>query len=127
MPRQSASAPAGSSRVDEPRFRDAMRRLPTRVWVISLGILVNQVGNFLPVFIVLYLIERGYSAGAAGVVLGVSGLDKVLGNAVGGHLTDQIGRRWTIVLSAVTTAGLTAVVPLLAGLPVLVAVVGLIA
>ncbi|MEW2085546.1 MFS transporter [Streptomyces sp. NPDC005283] len=121
-----STAPPDQSKLDQPRFRDALRGLPGRVWIISLGILVNQVGNFLPVFIVLYLTERGYSAGAAGLVLGVSGVGKVLGNAVGGHLADKIGRRWTIVLSAVTTAGLTAVVPSLGPLPLIVAVVGLI-
>ncbi|TWD79107.1 putative MFS family arabinose efflux permease [Kribbella amoyensis] len=109
-----------------PRFRDALRGLPARVWIISLGILVNRVGNFLPVFIVLYLTGRGYSAGAAGFVLGVSGLGNVLGNAVGGSLTDRIGRRWTIVLSAVPTAGLTAIVPFAGPFPVIVTVVGLI-
>jgi MFS family permease len=121
-----STAPPTRSGVDEPRFRDALRGLPGRVWIISLGILVNQVGNFLPVFIVLYLTERGYSAGAAGLVLGVSGVGKVLGNAVGGYLADRIGRRWTIVLSAVTTSGLTAIVPSLGPLPIIVAVVGLI-
>lgn len=121
-----STAPPDQPDVDEPRFRDALRGLPSRVWIISLGILVNQVGNFLPVFIVLYLTGRGYSAGAAGLVLGISGLGKVLGNAVGGYLADKIGRRWTIVLSAVTTAGLTAVVPFLGPLPLIVAVVGLI-
>jgi MFS family permease len=110
----------------EPRFRDALRHLPARVWIISLGILVNQVGNFLPVFIVLYLTERGHSAGAAGFVLGVAGLGKVLGSAVGGYLADKIGRRWTIVVSAVTTAGLTALVPFLGPLLSIVVVVGLI-
>ena len=114
------------TRVDEPRFRDELRRLPGRVWIISLGILVNKVGNFLPVFIVLYLTERGYSAGAAGFVLGVSGVANVLGNAVGGYLADKIGRRWTIVVSAVPTAGLTAAVPFIDAFPVLVAVVGFI-
>ena len=121
-----STAPPDRSDVGEPRFRDALRSLPGRVWIISLGILVNRVGNFLPVFIVLYLTERGYSAGAAGLVLGVSGLGNVLGNAVGGYLADRIGRRWTIVLSAVPTAGLTAIVPSLGSLPAIVAVVGLI-
>ena len=121
-----STAPPVRPGVDEPRFRDALRSLPGRVWIVSLGILVNRVGNFLPVFIVLYLTERGYSAGAAGLVLGVSGLGNVLGNAVGGYLADKIGRRWTIVLSAVTTAGLTAIVPFLGPLPIIVAVVGLI-
>ncbi|GAB2581544.1 MFS transporter [Streptomyces capparidis] len=112
--------------IDEPRFREALRGLPARVWVISLGVLVNRVGNFLPVFIVLYLIERGCSAGAAGLVLGVSGVGNVLGNAVGGHLADRVGRRWTIVLSAVATSGLTAAVPFLGPFPAVTAVVGLI-
>jgi MFS family permease len=112
--------------VGEPRFRDALRGLPGQVWIVSLGILVNRVGNFLPVFIVLYLTERGYSAGAAGLVLGVAGLGNVLGNAVGGYLADRMSRRWTIVLSAATTAGLTALVPSLGPLPLIVAVVGLI-
>ncbi|TCO35809.1 putative MFS family arabinose efflux permease [Kribbella steppae] len=112
--------------VDEPRFRDAVRTLPGRVWIISVGILVNRLGSFLPVFIVLYLTQRGYSAGAAGFVLGVAGLANVLGNAVGGYLADKIGRRWTIVVSAVPTAGLTAMVPFVEPFPILVAVVGLI-
>jgi MFS family permease len=119
-------APSDRSGVDEPRFRDALRSLPGRVWIISLGILVNRVGNFLPVFIVLYLTGRGYSASAAGLVLGVSGLGNVLGNAVGGSLADTLGRRWTIVVSAVPTAGLTAIVPFLGPFPIIVAVVGLI-
>ncbi|MGA4837636.1 MFS transporter [Streptomyces sp. G45] len=121
--RATAKDPSG---VDEQRFRDALRGLPGRVWAISLGILVNQVGNFLPVFIVLYLTDRGYSAGAAGLVLGASGVGKVLGNAVGGHLTDRVGRRWTIVLSSVSTAALTAAMPSLGPLPLIVTVVGLI-
>jgi len=117
---------SGRSGLDEPRFRDALRGLPARVWIVSLGILVNRVGNFLPVFIVLYLTERGYSAGAAGFVLGVAGLGNVLGNALGGYLTDRIGRRSTIVLSTVPTAALTAIVPSVGQFPILVAVVGLI-
>jgi MFS family permease len=112
--------------VEEPRFRDALRTLPARVWIISLGILVNRLGNFLPVFIVLYLTQRGYSAGAAGFVLGVAGLANVLGNAIGGYLADRIGRRWTIVLSTVPTAGLTAMVPFVDPFPLLVTLVGLI-
>ncbi|MFI2211524.1 MFS transporter [Streptomyces sp. NPDC020141] len=121
-----STAPPERPGAGEPSFREALRGLPGRVWIVSLGILVNQIGNFLPVFIVLYLTGRGHSAGAAGLVLGVSGVGRVLGNAVGGHLADRIGRRRTIVLSAVTTSGPTAVVPFLDPLPLIVAVVALI-
>lgn len=120
-----STAPPDQPDVDPP-FREALRGLPSRVWIISLGILVNQVGNFLPIFITLYLVERGYSAGAAGLVLGVSGVGRVLGNTVGGYFADRFGRRWTIVGSAVTTAGLVASVPFLGSLLAIVAVVGLI-
>lgn len=105
----------------EPRFRDTLRQLPPTVWVISLGILVNRIGNFLPVFMVLYLTSRNFSPGAAGLVLGAAGLGNVLGNALGGALADRLGRRWTIVVSMVCTAGLTAAIPLFDTLPLLVA------
>lgn len=116
----------GADQEGEQRFRDSLRGLPPRVWIVSLGILINRMGNFLPVFIVLYLTSRGYSAGAAGLVLASAGLGNVLGNAIGGYLADQLGRRWTIVLSGIATAGLTATLPLLTTLPLIIAVVGLV-
>ena len=61
--------------------------------------------------------QPGLFAGAAGLVLGAAGLGNVLGNTIGGYLADQLGRRWTIVLSGIATAGLTAVIPLLDTLP----------
>ncbi|MFF4251311.1 MFS transporter [Streptomyces sp. NPDC001663] len=114
------------SSVDKPRFRDTLRSLPRRVWVISLGSLILNAGSFLPSFIVLYLTGRGYSAGAAGLVLGASGVGNVLGNVIGGYLTDTIGRRAAILLSVVATAGLTALVPFVDPLALIVVVVGLI-
>jgi MFS family permease len=109
----------------EPRYRDTIRHLPPVVWITSAGILVNRIGNFLPVFIVLYLTSKQFSAAEAGLVLGAAGLGNVLGNAIGGHLADRLGRRWTIVLSMITTAAFTAGIPLFDTLPPLVALVGL--
>lgn len=111
----------------EPRFRDSLRRLPPRVWMVSAGMLVNRAGNFLPVFIVLYLTtSRGFSPSVAGLVLGSAGLGFVFGNLAGGYLADRIGRRWTIALSAVTNAALTASIPLYDTLPLIVIVVALV-
>ncbi|MFF9364237.1 MFS transporter [Streptomyces griseoluteus] len=103
-----------------------MRGLPLRIWIISLGSLILQIGTFLPVFIVLYLTQRGYSAWSAGLVLGASGLGRVVGNVIGGHLSDRIGRRSAILLSVVTTSGLTALVPDVRPLPAIIGVVALI-
>jgi MFS family permease len=109
----------------EPRYRDTIRHLPPVVWITSVGILVNRIGNFLPVFIVLYLTSKHFSAAAAGLVLGAAGVGNVFGNAIGGYLADRLGRRWTIVLSMITTAAFTAGIPLFDTLPPLVALVGL--
>ncbi len=122
----SAAEPEQAS-VDKQRFfRDVLRTLPRRVWIISLGSLILQIGTFLPVFIVFYLSQQGYSGFAAGLVLGVAGLGRVLGSVVGGHLTDTIGRRLAILLSVIATAGLTALVPFLKPLTIIIIVVGLI-
>jgi MFS family permease len=110
----------------EPRFRDTLRGLPPKVWIVSLGMLVNRTGNFLPVFMVLYLTSKNFSAEAAGLVLGAAGLGNVLGNAIGGDLADRLDRRWTIVLSMVATAGMTACIPLFDSLPSLILMVGLV-
>jgi MFS family permease len=111
----------------QPRFRDSLRQLPPRVWIVSAGILVNRAGNFLPVFIVLYLVDKQHqSPAAAGLVLGAAGLGNVLGNTIGGHLADRIGRRWTMTLSAFTTAGLTACIPQVTNLVALVGMVGMV-
>ncbi|MBS2548159.1 MFS transporter [Catenulispora sp. NL8] len=109
----------------ELRFRDSLRHLPPRVWIVSAGNLVNRAGNFLPIFIVLYLASKHRSAGAAGLVLGAAGIGNVLGATLGGHLADRIGRRWTMTVSALLTAGLTALVPLVGNLALLVGLVGL--
>ncbi|WP_433201521.1 MFS transporter [Dactylosporangium sp. CS-047395] len=110
----------------EPRFRDAVRHLPARVWLVSAGILVNRAGNFLPIFIVLYVTVTHHSPWMSGLVLGVAGLGNVLGNAVGGHLADHLGRRWTMTVSGLATAALTACIPLAGPLVVLVVLVGLV-
>ena len=120
------SANATEASGHPPRFRDSLRQLPPRVWIVSVGNLINRMGSFLPIFIVLYVVSKHHSPGIAGLVLGASGVGNVLGNAIGGHLADRIGRRWTMGLSAFATAGLTACVPLVANLVAFVGLVGLV-
>ncbi len=86
--------------------------LPKAAWVICAGMFINKFGNFLNVFLVLYLTHRGYPPFLAGVALGAIGCGGFLGNAVGGSVADLIGRRWAIVTSMFGTAGFTLLVPL---------------
>jgi MFS family permease len=86
--------------------------LPRPAWIICTGMFINKFGNFLSVFLVLYLTAKGYSTFLAGLALGAIGLGSFFGNAVGGAAADRLGRRWAIVVSMFGSGALTLLVPL---------------
>ncbi|MFC5180737.1 MFS transporter [Actinomadura harenae] len=90
-----------------PGVWETWREAPVPVRAVIAGLLVNRLGTFVQVFLVLYLTHRGFSATQAGIGLGVYGAGTVLGLLVGGGLTDRIGSRLTIVLSMAGSAVLT--------------------
>jgi len=87
---------AGTLRASDP----AVRRL-------LLGVFVNQLGAFVQVFLILFLVDNGASKGHAGLALGAYGAGSVLGALLGGRLADRIGRRATMTLSMLCAAALT--------------------
>lgn len=110
--------------------RTRLTDYPSAAWVIFAGMFVNKFGNFLPVFLVLYLIGEGFSAGQAGLALSVAGLGGFAGNIIGGTVADRFGRRTAIVVSQIGAGVFTAAVPLVHGLwptTALVAVIGVFA
>jgi MFS family permease len=114
----------------QPSLVSKVRSLPGPARVLFLGTFINKFGNFLAVFLVLYLTARGYSAGQAGIALGLVGLGNAVGNAIGGTVADNLGRRAAIAISMFGCAALTAAVPLVHGyaaVTTLVALVGVFA
>ncbi|QSE84908.1 MFS transporter [Rhodococcus koreensis] len=92
---------------------DAVHATPPPVRYLLGGVLVNQVGAFVQTFLLLYLMHRDFSIGAAGIALTTYSAGSVLGTLLGGELTHRIGPRATIV-AAMTTSGLIlGAVPLL--------------
>ncbi|HYP22136.1 MAG TPA: MFS transporter [Actinomycetota bacterium] len=90
---------------DSPRtLRQNVRELPRAAWIVCAGAFVNRFGSFVSVFLVLYLTAEGYSAAAAGTAAGAYGVGHLAASAIGGYLTDRIGRRETIVLSMYSAA-----------------------
>jgi MFS family permease len=75
------------------------REAPTAVRSLLAGTLVNRLGAFLQLFLVLFLTARGFSAMQAGVALGAYGLGLVIGVLLGGVFTDRAGARHTITVS----------------------------
>jgi MFS family permease len=67
---------------------------------LMVGLLVNRLGTFVQVFLVLFMTEgHGFTEVQAGTALGLYGAGSVFGVLAGGALADRIGTRRTIVLS----------------------------
>lgn len=63
------------------------------------GVFVNKLGGFLQVFLVLFLIHRGFTVIQAGAALSANGAGAVIGILVGGSLSDRLGPRLATLIS----------------------------
>jgi MFS family permease len=82
----------------------SLRALPRPVWWLFAGSFVNRFGSFVSVFLVLYLVDRGYSVPAAGAVAAAYGVGGLGASVIGGYLADRLGRRNAIALSMFSAA-----------------------
>jgi MFS family permease len=98
---------------------------PRAVWILFAGTLVNRFGNFVLVFLILYLTRQGYSAGQAGVAVATYGVGGIVASIVGGHLADLMGRRKAIAVSMFSAAVVVLVLGRVESLPAIVALTGL--
>lgn len=84
--------------------RQVWRESPAAVKSLLVGTMINRLGGFVQVFMVLYLTHRGFSDTQAGAALGVYGAGAVLGTLVGGWMSDRLGPRLTIVSTLLGSA-----------------------
>jgi MFS family permease len=111
------------------RTRAMIEEFPRRFWVLVIAQFVDTVGRTLIFpFFALYVTQR-FDVGMteAGILLGIFSLAGMVGNMLGGGLTDRMGRR-SIVLAGLVLSSMSAVsmglVDQLAVFYVLVAFVG---
>ncbi|MER6217409.1 MDR family MFS transporter [Streptomyces sp. NPDC001674] len=89
--------------------RESVAGLPRAFWWLWASTLVNRLGAFVATFMALYLtLDRGYSASFAGLVAALHGLGGVVSSLVAGVMTDRLGRRPTMLVAQVSTAGAVA-------------------
>ncbi|MFK8907356.1 MFS transporter [Streptomyces sp. YS-3] len=84
--------------------RQVWRESPAAVKSLLVGTMVNRLGGFVQVFMVLYLTHRGFSDTQAGAALGVYGAGAVLGTLVGGWMSDVLGPRLTMTSTLLGSA-----------------------
>ncbi|MFF4486866.1 MDR family MFS transporter [Streptomyces sp. NPDC001544] len=86
--------------------RETVSGLPREFWWLWTSTLVNRLGAFVATFMALYLtIDRGYSASYAGLVASLHGLGGVVSSIGAGVMADRFGRRPTMLVAQVSTAG----------------------
>ena len=71
-----------------------------------MGSFVNRFGSFVSVFLILYLVERGFSIAESGTAVGAYGAGSLGAAAVGGYLADRLGRRNAMALSMFAAASM---------------------
>ena len=86
----------GSSERREQAIGSTLRTSDPAVRWLLFGVFVNQLGAFVQVFLVLFLVDSGVGQGRAGLALGAYGAGSVLRALLGGRLADRLGRRATM-------------------------------
>ena len=103
-----------------PGMRATIRRLPRSAWLLFVGHFIIVFGQFVPFFLVLYLTHKGYPPAQAGLAIAAMGVGGIPAAALGGYLSDRVGRRETLAAGALLSAGLTMVLAFASGLQMIV-------
>ncbi len=126
MTKQAANEDPAVKRGDDAGILVTFRESPGAVKALLVGLFVNKLGQFIQVFLVLFLTNRGFTAVQAGAALSAYGAGSVLGLVVGGSLTDSLGVRRATLLSMNGTAALLIAILYVHNYPALLAVVALV-
>lgn len=103
-----------------------LRESPPAAKALLAGVLVNRLGQFMTVYLVLFLTHRGFTAVQAGSALGAYGFGGVAGILAGTALADWLGARRATVLSMAGTAILVINVLYVRNFPALLVIVTLV-
>ena len=82
-----------------------LRAMPRGAWILFFGCFLNKFGTFVLPFLAIYVTRLGYTTAQAGIPIAAYGVGTLAASLLGGHLSDRIGRRKTIVLSMFSAAG----------------------
>ncbi|MEM7156817.1 MAG: MFS transporter [Myxococcota bacterium] len=87
---------------------ERLRQLPRPLHYLFAGTVATRLGTFVVPYLTIYLSQgRGMSFAATGRVIAAGGIGLLLGNVVGGHLADRVGRRPTLLAAiAINIVGL---------------------
>lgn len=108
-----SSAPKAPGRLARWNPWRGLAGLPPRLWLLFTASLVNRAGTMVLPFLVLYLTRaRGFSAAAAGTMLGLYGVAAIAASPISGRLADRFGPPPVMVGGLVVAGVMLLVYPL---------------
>ncbi|WP_040250878.1 MDR family MFS transporter [Psychroserpens mesophilus] len=85
------------------KYIDTYKGIAREIWFLSIVTFINRAGAMVIPFLSLYLInQKGFTLPQVGWIMTFYGFGSLVGNLIGGKLTDIIGYYKTIVLSLFT-------------------------
>lgn len=85
-------------------FLTSFKGLSGRIWLLAFVNFVNRCGAMIICFLTLYITESlHYSIVDAGYAMAIYGLGAILGQQIGGYLSDKIGYQRVQLLSLIST------------------------
>lgn len=97
-----ATQAAGGSGV-----RQTFGESPLAAKTVLAGVLINRLGGFLNIFLVLFMASRDYSTAQAAIALSAYGAGAIAGVLAGGALANWLGARNATVISMAASSVLT--------------------
>lgn len=91
------------------RLRDQIEEYPRAFWILVGATFVDMLGaSLLFPYFSLYATQRfGIGMTQVGIAIGIFSLSDMIGNVLGGALTDRMGRKKMVLFGLVTSAGVT--------------------
>ena len=88
------------------RVRNVSGEFPRTFWILTGATFIDQVGGWLLFpFFALYVTDHfGVGMTEVGILFAIFSVANVVGGALGGALTDKLGRKWMLLFGLITSA-----------------------
>ena len=100
-----------TTRPDDTTVLQFLKDTPSAVRYLLLGASINQLGFFIQVYLIVFMLARGFTVIEAGWALAVLSGGAVMGTILAVPIAERTGERRLIILSTVALAVAVAVVP----------------
>ncbi|MCA1027274.1 MFS transporter [Cytobacillus kochii] len=87
------------------RLQDYYNQFHRTIWILLVGTILSRGAAFMTLpFLSIYLVNQDYPSFLIGLIIGMGPLMSTIGGFIGGHLSDQFGRKPIMLVALIGTA-----------------------